>query len=281
MSIEHDLLTHHDREILGPESLIYPVISRRVGGVSVGINTCPHDPCSLHCLYCEAQARQTGRQIKPYNVELADRQLRDFLQKCSDGRYLGQPIKAITLSGDAEPTHMRGDTFSHIIKAAVNAKREFGLDQAKLVVISNALGFGRKEVIAGLETMYEDSLANEVWAKLDAGSQEYFETVSGSKLPLDRIANNIMTASSVFPMRIQTCFMNIDGFVPDAAEIGAYISRINGIVDGCGQIKSVQLYTVRRDTPTERTTPLTKQQMDYMSDVIRPNIHAKLDVYWP
>ena len=39
---------------------VYPVLSRRAGGVSVGVNLNPNSACNWACLYCQVDNLQRG-----------------------------------------------------------------------------------------------------------------------------------------------------------------------------------------------------------------------------
>ena len=45
-------VTDHSRDSAGM-TYVYPVVSRRAGGVSVGINLNPNNACNWACVYCQ------------------------------------------------------------------------------------------------------------------------------------------------------------------------------------------------------------------------------------
>ena len=47
--------TDHDRGSAGL-TYVYPVISRRSGGLSIGINLNPNNACNWRCIYCQLHA---------------------------------------------------------------------------------------------------------------------------------------------------------------------------------------------------------------------------------
>ena len=49
----------HDRDVAGL-TYVYPVVSRRAGGVSVGINLSPNNACNWRCVYCQVPNLQRG-----------------------------------------------------------------------------------------------------------------------------------------------------------------------------------------------------------------------------
>src|SRR5580765_5289449 len=48
----HALHTHHERSF-DTNRFVYPVLSRRSGGISVGVNLNPDKICNFDCIYCQ------------------------------------------------------------------------------------------------------------------------------------------------------------------------------------------------------------------------------------
>jgi wyosine [tRNA(Phe)-imidazoG37] synthetase (radical SAM superfamily) len=94
----HPRLSEFDR-------LVYPVVSRRAGGLSLGINLNPSKNCSFNCVYC-----QVDRSIRIHNLKVDIQQLTeeidDWLDKINDkcGRFQDLTLKDISIAGDGEPT---------------------------------------------------------------------------------------------------------------------------------------------------------------------------------
>ena len=86
----------------------------------------------------------------------------------------------------------------------------------------------------------------EVWAKLDAGTDDYFKRVNRTSFSLDHVIENIIMASRLCPLCIQSLFMQIDRDLPSDKEIEAYISRLNSIQQAGGEIRQVQVYSIAR-----------------------------------
>ena len=63
-----DILTiaNHDRNIFQGK-YIYPVVSRRAGGLSLGINLNTNNACNWQCIYCEIPNLIRG---KPEAIDL-------------------------------------------------------------------------------------------------------------------------------------------------------------------------------------------------------------------
>ena len=117
------------------------------------------------------------------------------------------------------------------------------------MLITDAAYLAKPKVRAALAVL--DANNGEIWAKLDAGTEEYFRTVDRPNVPLQTVLDGILDAARARPIVIQSLFMRVDGAPPPAAEIEAYIDRLNGILAAGGRLKAVQVYTIARQ-PAER-----------------------------
>ena len=88
-----------------------------------------------------------------------------------------------------------------------------------MVLITNASMFHRPHVQRGLEIL--DQNQGEIWAKLEAGTEEYYKLVERTPIPFRQILENITSAAKVRPIVIQALFMRIAGEPPSAAEQAA------------------------------------------------------------
>jgi len=52
--------TDHDRDTAGL-TYVYPVVSRRAGGVSIGVNLNPNNACNWRCAYCQVPGLARGK----------------------------------------------------------------------------------------------------------------------------------------------------------------------------------------------------------------------------
>jgi wyosine [tRNA(Phe)-imidazoG37] synthetase (radical SAM superfamily) len=141
------------------------------------------------------------------------------------------------------------------------------LDQVKLVLITNASMFHRPAVQRGLEVLDQNN--GEIWAKLDAGTEEYFQQIDRSPIPLQRILDNIVQAARVRPLVIQSLFMQIHGEGPPEAELQAYCRRLQEIRDAGGRLQLIQIYTVARAPAEDYVTALDEAQLDAVADLVR------------
>ncbi len=256
-------------------TFVYPVISRRSRGLSIGINLNPDKICNFDCIYCEVDRRTPG---KVSQVDLC--QMRDELiamirfakdgglakePKFSEVPWLTRDIKDIAFSGDGEPTMIHN--FADCVQVVVNAKHSENLPRTKIVLITDAAGLDKADVRRGLEIM--DLNQGEIWGKLDAGTEEYFQRINRTSIRFDRILKNLTEASRVRPMVIQSLFLKVHGEAIPAAELAAYIARLCDMKAAGAQIKEVHAYTVARPTPEPFATKLSKDELAAIGDAIR------------
>ena len=128
--------------------------------------------------------------------------------------------------------------------------------------VYNVLGWGFLEKVyqgameielqkRGLAIM--DAHNGEVWAKLDAGTEEYFKLINRTHIPFARILKNIAECAKDRPVVIQSLFLKVRGVAPSDAEIGEYCRRlkeIDNISPARSGIKLVQVYTLARKAMT-------------------------------
>ena len=267
------LHTLHERQFAGSR-FVYPVLSRRSGGISIGINLNPDKVCNFSCVYCQvdrvSQSETRFVETEQMLVEL-DQALRDVTsQRLFDTekfRETPQPYRHLTdiaFSGDGEPTTQRN--FDEIVSACADLRDKHGLPAIPLVLITNASMFHRPHVQRALRML--DARGGEIWAKLDAGSPEYYARINRSPFSFDHILQNIAQAARLRPIVIQSLFMRIEGQPPPRAEWEAYGDRLRTIAAG-GKLKLIQIYTIVRTPAESYVTPLSNEEVDELVDFVR------------
>lgn len=256
-------------------TFVYPVISRRSGGLSIGINLNPDKACNFDCVYCEVDRRVPGKAAR-VDLKQMEEELRAMIVLAQEGglahepKFRGLPegitrtVMDIAFSGDGEPTMI--SNFAECVDAVARVKRECGLDGAKLVLITDAAGLDKADVRRGLEIM--DVHQGEVWGKLDAGTESYYRAVNRSSVRFERILANLLLTAQVRPIVIQSLFLKIHGQPMSLEELEAYCARLNAIVSGGGRIKEVHAYTIARPTPEVYATRLSKAELEEMARII-------------
>ena len=255
---------------------VYPVISRRASGLSIGVNLNPDKVCNFDCVYCEVDRVSPGKEGPLNLVQMRD-ELDAMIGFALDGGlarepkfdelppYLSRNIKDIAFSGDGEPTMVRN--FDECVQLVADVKRARGLGQTKIRLITDAAGLDTAAVRRGLEIM--DANNGEIWGKLDAGSEEYFHAVNRTSVRFERILNNLLITSQARPIVIQTLLFKIRGEEMPAEELAAYCGRLKDIVAGGGKISEVHLYTIARPTPVDYATRLTDDELRGFAERVR------------
>jgi wyosine [tRNA(Phe)-imidazoG37] synthetase (radical SAM superfamily) len=264
---------------------LYPVISRRSRGLSIGVNLNPDKRCNFDCVYCEVDRKTPGRATTVRLDQLRE-ELVWLVQHARDGTLAQQPkfcevpeltrqIRDIAFSGDGEPTMI--PNFEECVQTVVDVKRELGLDDTKLVLITDSAGLDKGSVKRGLMLM--DANHGEFWCKLDAGTELYFRLVNRSFVRLDRILRNILETAKVRPVIIQSLFLKIRGEPMPAEELNAYCDRLKEIVAGGGQIREVHAYTIARPTPEAWATRLGREELESVATVIRGRTGLRVEIF--
>jgi wyosine [tRNA(Phe)-imidazoG37] synthetase (radical SAM superfamily) len=276
------LFAHHPRSF-HENKFVYPVVSRRSRGVSVGVNLNPDKVCNFDCIYCQVD-RRSEAETRFVEMDRLLAELDATLGSVTSGQLFSDPTFAATpeamrrlndiaFSGDGEPTTYRN--FDEIVAAVADRKAGRGLDDVKLVLITNASMFHRPAVERGLEVLAANH--GEIWAKLEAGTAEYFKRVDRTTIPFSRVLDNITAAARRWPLVIQSLFLKIDGEPPSADEIEAFCARLGEIRDAGGQITLVQVYTVARPPAESFVTALSDEEVDAISEKVRSSagLHAE------
>ena len=255
----------------------YPVISRRSKGVSLGVNLNPDKICNFDCVYCEVDRSTPGPRS---DIDLAqlEREMAALLDLTVGGTLFAtspfnsarpdqRRLNDIAFSGDGEPTTAR--EFAAAVDCIARLKRERGLDQVKLVLITDSTRLQAPEILRGLELMMANQ--GEIWAKLDTGSEAYNREVNRSRIPFARILDNLAATARRWPITIQTLFLEWRGQGPSPQEVEAYIGRLKDIL-AQGRIQGIQLYTVARPTPEPEARPLKAAAMDDLAARVRAGL---------
>ncbi len=254
---------------------VYPVISRRSGGLSIGINLNPDKICNFDCIYCSVNRKIPGDHL-PIDIHVLASELAAMLDAVVSGElFTHEPFSGVSaelrrlndiaFSGDGEPTSCPDlSACFRIAKAALDDRRMAGV---KIVLITNATLLRRPAVTAALNFL--DACHAEIWAKLDAGTDNYYRLVNRTSIPLDRVLENISHCATIRPIVIQSLFMRIHGIVPPVEEIDAYGQRLAAILQKGGRLKRVQIYTVAREPAESFATPLMADELDAIAKQTR------------
>lgn len=232
---------------------VYAVISPRARGLSVGVNMNPDKRCDFDCVYCEVNRNEPARESK-LDVGVMVAELEHTLDLVRSGRIRERPnyrrlpeellaLRHVALSGDGEPTLC--PNFVEAVEAIIHLRARGRVPFFKLILITNATGLDRLEVEQGLRLF---TSRDEIWAKLEAGTQDYMNQVNQPDCSLEKIMANILRVARQRPVIIQSLFAAILGKEPPAHEIEAYAQRLRELKEAGAQLPLVQIYSATRPT---------------------------------
>ena len=241
--------TNHRREGFGL-NYIYPVISRRAGGLSIGINLNTNNACNWRCIYCQVPGLTRG-SAPEINLELLQQELGEFITGLLEGvnyeRFKIPPdhrtIRDIAISGNGEPTS--APEFDQIIDAIGRTLRETKIPQeTKLVLITNGSLIQRPPVQKGIGLLSRSN--GEVWFKLDSVTNAGMRRINNANITMRTVGKNLTTCAKLCPTWIQTCVFALDGKPPSVKEQEHYIDFLATTLAAGVQLKGVLLYGIAR-----------------------------------
>ena len=263
---------------------VYAVVSARARGLSIGVNMNPDTKCNFDCVYCEVHRHAAPREER-LDVEVMAAELKKTLTFVHEGRLRERPwyqtvpdellrLRHVTLSGDGEPTF--APNFVEAVQAVVHVRALGGVPFFKLVLITNGTGLNQPQVQQGLKLFTK---SDEVWAKLDGGTQAYLNKVNKLDVPLETILQNILELGRQRPVAIQSLFPSINHEEPPVEEIEQYAERLRDLKLGGAQIPIVQIYSAARPTSNSACGHLPLRTLSRIANTVRQISGLKAEVF--
>ncbi len=241
--------TNHSRDRVG-QRYVYPVLSRRSGGLSVGINLNPNNACNWRCMYCQVPNLVRGSS-PPIDCEQLERELIHLLGEILSGAFYKRhslpddrrAIRDIALSGNGEPTSCQA--FESVLDIVGRVCTQLTLpDTLKKIIITNGSLVSRPVVQRGLARW--SALGGEIWFKLDSATTEGVRRINQAHRSLAKTLHHLEICTHRCPTWIQTCFFAWDGQPPDEREQQAYLDALRTIRQWDRSVKGVLLYGLAR-----------------------------------
>lgn len=242
---------------------VYPVLSRRAGGISIGINLNLDKACTFDCPYCQVDRSIPGGKL-PIDLDTLSAELENMLAVYRQTGLADFPsfhgipadrriLRDLCLSGDGEST--LAPEFSSVCARLRELQSVHADLELKLVLITNATLLHQPRVQQGLADLCAHR--GEIWGKLDAGTEDWYQRVNISRHKLDHIEKNLVDTVQRFPLRIQTMLCSLQGDTPSPDELEAYATRVARIRAAApDHFLSVQLYSVVRSTARPQVGPV-------------------------
>jgi len=266
--------TDHSRDSAGL-TYVYPVISRRSGGLSIGINLNPNNACNWRCIYCQVPdlIRGTSPEI---DLQQLQNELDKFLNDVIHGDFYDRYevaeelriINDIAISGNGEST--TSAEFDQVVELIGQSINRFGLqDKIKLVLITNG-SLAHKEVVqSGLSKMR--SINGEVWFKLDSATDAGLKNINNAGISIDRVKENLKIVSALCPTWLQTCVFKLDGELPSRNECECYLQFLSSLKKDNIKVNGVLLYGLARPSmqlEAPRLSSVSEAWMNEFADEI-------------
>ena len=263
---------------------VYVVVSPRARGLSIGVNMNPDKRCNFDCGYCEVNRKLPASEEK-LNTDVMAEELRQTLARAHAGGLRDVPcyrsvpaellqLRHVTLSGDGEPTLC--PKFVEAVLAVMHVRAVGQFPFFKIVLITNATGLDFPEVQRGLKFFTKQ---DEIWAKVDAGTQAYMDQVNRPGCSLDKILANILFVGRQRPVMIQSLFPLLNGEEPPIEEIEQYVQRLRELREAGAQIPLVQIYSATRPTPHSECGHLSLKTLSRIARRVREATGLNAEVF--
>lgn len=273
-------VSDHNRDVSGMK-YVYPVVSRRAGGVSIGINLNVNNACNWRCVYCQVPDLKRGTP-PPIELEVLEKELVSFLNYALHGdfmeRYVAEGdrhLKDIAFSGNGEPTSAK--EFPEVITLVEKILIEFNLlageansqpiNPIKLRVITNGSLMDKQSILDSIRHLAKCN--GEVWFKLDAGTKAGIARINDVTLNPESHIERLKKCAAICPTFIQTCMFGFDGAPPSEEDITAYLSLVNQVKD---VVQGVHLYGLARPSyqaEAERLSRLPEEWLEAVAQRLR------------
>lgn len=247
---------------------VYAVVSRRAGGISIGVNLNPNNACNWRCIYCQVPGLTRGA---PPAIDLhqLDRELRSMLESIGARSTASRPshVEDVAFSGNGEST--LSPMFRPAVVVVRDVLREMQMSESvKLRLITNGSRVMHPEVQIGLRSIAEEE--GEVWFKVDGGSQKAISQINDVQLTPHSVSQRLAVCAGLAPTWVQTCVFSMDGAAPDERWLRDYLA----ILDAAGQarLKGVLLYGLARASmqpEAGKLSRLSEDQMEVIASAIR------------
>ena len=268
MSVSKQYLSihNHSRELSGLK-YIYSVISRRAGGLSIGVNLNVNNACNWQCIYCEIPNLTRGSP-PPIELDVLEDELRFFLHEIIHGDYMEKNVaiedrhlKDIAFSGNGEPTS--AEEFPQVILIVKKILEEFNLlHKIKIRLITNGSLMHKESVLEGIQVLAK--MNGEVWFKVDAALEENSKVINQVNIKPQQAIDRLKRCSEICPTFVQTCIFTIDNKEPNNKEIDAYIKLIDSAKKS---IKGVHLYGIARPSMQPEAYRLGRVNINVLENI--------------
>jgi len=261
-------ITDHSR-IFANYTYVYPVVSRRSQGISLGINLNINNACNWRCIYCQVEDLVRG---KPTDIDLikVEAELDSMLNSIINGDFVQkfapknlQRFNDICLSGNGEPT--LSPHFSSVVDIIARLRLKYNLtDQVKTILISNGSEIDKPHIIEGIKLLAKNN--GEIWFKVDSATEAGMTATNQVHLSVESVKNRLKLASSLCKTYIQTCMFKLQDKNPSEHEIEQYI---NFVVSVKSYVAGVLLYSTARNPALPEGSDISSVSEDFLAGIAK------------
>tara|TARA_Y100000022_G_scaffold200740_1_gene218210 strand:+ start:4451 stop:5341 length:891 start_codon:yes stop_codon:yes gene_type:complete len=269
----------HDRNIFDSK-YVYPVVSRRAGGLSLGVNLNTNNACNWQCIYCEIPNLTRGGP-EPIKVELLKDELNLWIDQIINSNFLkentppGTTFADVALSGNGEPT--AAPEFLDVLEIIIASLKEYKLiDKIPVRLITNGSFISKKKECLKVFNRYH----GEVWFKIDAADEGSIKLINQVNLDPNSMINKLKTCAEACQTVIQTCLLKINHQVPTNDFLKKYSSLIKPYEK---LIKKIDLYSLARPSLQNNQAitieRLSLDELNNIKNILQKHLTIKIDVF--
>ena len=274
-SYPRDYLSNH---------FVYLTISARARGLSIGVNLNPDRQCNFDCVYCEVDRRVPGA-YPALDLSVLATELESTLALVTSGKLRGLSpysrvpselwvLRHVAISGDGEPTLC--PQFREAVETVVHVRATSRGPFFKIVLITNASNLDAAQVQDGLRLFTRD---DEIWAKLDVGTQAQMNLVNKPEVPIEKIVSNILLVARQRPVVIQSLFPRLNGYAPSEQDVEQYAQRLKELTVAGAKISLVQIYSATRPTVNPQCGHLPLRTLSRIAQTVRNRTGLNAEVF--
>lgn len=265
---------------------VYPVLSRRARGISIGVNINFDQVCNFRCVYCQVNRTGLSRSAT-VDLDVLRRELDQMLEQVTSGALFAERpfadapaamrrVSDIAFSGDGEPTLSKA--FGEAARIVAAARRAHALPtDVKIVVLTNGGFLDRPSVQEPLDLLHTEG--GVLWAKLDAGTEGHFRRMNRCAVPLSKVVENLTFAARRWRVLIQSMWLRFENHDPDPAEVDALADRLNEILRAGGSLQAVQVYTLARAPAENYVSGVSEPALQRIAQTLASRTHLPIEVF--
>ena len=278
-----DMAFGYPRDCLG-NRFVYLTISPRARGLSIGVNLNPDRHCNFDCVYCEVD-RHVSVSNGSLDLNVLAEELESTIALVMNGKlreqspYSHMPrellvLRHVAISGDGEPTLC--PQFREAVETVVHVRATSRGPFFKIVLITNASNLDALQVQDGLRLFTRD---DEIWTKLDVGTQEQMNLVNKSEVPIEKVVSNILRVARQRPGVIQSLFPALNGCAPNEQDVEQYAQRLKELTVAGAKISLVQIYSATRPTVNPQCGHLPLRTLSRIAQTVRSRTGLNVEVF--